>query len=101
MIKVLFDVILSILTFIIQVICLPINALINVNIPDLAPKMEYVASNLSTIFTGVTWGLGVIPPVLLTTLLFILSVEVARHTIYVSYHGISLVLEVIQKLKFW
>ena len=97
----LFNIILSTLASLIQIVLIPINALINVTLPNISGKISELGTNLSLLFTGIGWGLGVVPPVVLATLLFIISVEIARHTIFISTHIISLILDLIQRIKFW
>lgn len=96
-----FNFILSLLASLIQIVVWPINQIIINLLPDFSDKLAFIGENLTTLFTGVTWGLGVIPPVVLTTLLFILSVEIARYSIYISTHVISLVFLIIRRIKFW
>lgn len=99
--KGLFDLILSILASLIQIIILPINLLITSLLPDLSEKILEVSNNIETLFTSLTWALGVVPSSVIVTLLFILSVEIARHTIFVSTHIISLMFNIIRRIKFW
>lgn len=96
-----FNYILSILSSLIQIVVWPINQIIINLLPDFSDKLTFIGQNLSTLFTGVTWGLGVIPPVILTTLLFILSIEIVRYHIYISTHIISLIFLIIRRIKFW
>lgn len=101
MVKILFNVILNILASMIQIVIFPLNQIIINLLPNLSDKILEVSNSLSALFTGITWGLGVIPPPILITLLFILSVEIARHTIFVSTHIFSLIFDIIRKIKFW
>lgn len=101
MIQTLFNGILNILTSIIQIIVLPINALITSTLPDLSSKITELTNGISTLFTGATWGISVIPHTLLVTLLFIISVEIAKYSIFISTHVISLILNIIKRIKFW
>lgn len=101
MTQILFNAILVILTSLIQIVVLPINLLITNTMPDLSEKIIEISNNIETLFTSLTWSLGVVPSSVIATLLFILSVEIARHTIFISTHVITLVLSVIRRIKFW
>lgn len=93
--------ILGILSIIIKIIVWPINQVIINTMPDISQKLSDLGTNISTLFSSVNWALGVVPSPLIITLLFILSVEVARHTIFVSTHIVGKIFELIRKLKFW
>lgn len=101
MVQAFFNVILGSLASIIQVVCWPTNKAINLALPNLSEKIVEVSENISLLFANGTWALGLIPKTLLITLLFILSVEIARHTIFVSTHVISLIWDIIRRIKFW
>lgn len=101
MVKIFFDVVLGVLASLIQIVILPMNLLITNLLPDLSEKILEVSNNIETLFTSLTWALGVVPSSVIVTLLFILSVEIARHTIFVSTHIITLMFNVIRRIKFW
>ena len=101
MFKLLFNGITSILSNLLSVICWPINQLIETILPDFSDKITFITDNLSVIFSGLTWAISILPPVLITTLIFILTLEVAKHTIFTSTHALVKVWNLIQKIKFW
>lgn len=101
MFKALFKVIFNLLATIIQLVCLPLNLIITNALPDLTTKINQIANTINDIFSTLTWALGLIPDALVETLLFIVTVEIAKHTIFVSTHTLIKVWTVIQKLKFW
>jgi len=101
MLQQIFQFILSLIASLIQVIVWQINQIITALLPDLSDKIVYVSNNLATLFTGFTWGIGLIPPVVVTTLLFIISVEIARYSIFISTHLISKIFLIIRRIKFW
>lgn len=101
MFKALFKLIFNLLATIIQVVCLPLNLVITNALPDLTTKINQVTNTINDIFSTLTWALGLIPDVLVETLLFIVTVEIAKHTIFVSTHTLTKIWTVIQKLKFW
>lgn len=101
MFKALFNIIINMLASVIQIIVWPINSLITSALPDLSSKIEEVTNTLNTVFNSLGWALGLIPEPLLATLTFIIGVEIAKHTIYISSHSLISVWNVLQKIKFW
>lgn len=101
MFKLLFNGITSILANLLSVIFWPINQVIETILPDFSDKITFITDNLSVIFSGLTWAISILPPVVITTLIFILTLEVAKHTIFTSTHALIKVWNLIQKIKFW
>lgn len=101
MFKALFNIILNMLATVIQIVCWPINAVISSTLPDISGKILEVTNTLNSVFDAITWALGLLPPLVIETLLFIISIEVAKHTIFVSTHMLLKVWNVMQKIKFW
>lgn len=91
----------NLLATIVQVVCLPLNYAITSSMPDLSSKITQVTNSLANLFNSITWGLGLLPDLVVETLLFIVSVEIAKHTIYVSTHTLIKVWNLVQKIKFW
>jgi len=86
---------------VIQIIVWPINEIISNTLPDISSKVLEVTGVFSTIFSSMSWALGLIPQPLLTTIIFIIGVEIAKHTIFRSTHLLINVWNVFQKIKFW
>lgn len=101
MFKALFKIIINLLATIIQLIVWPINQLISATLPDLTTKISDVNSTITNVFNSMTWALGLLPPIIIETLLFIITIEIAKHTIYISTHTLVKVWNVLQKIKFW
>lgn len=101
MFKALFKLIINLLATVIQLICWPVNTLITNLLPDLSSKITQVTDTLNNVFNSITWALGLIPPVVTETILFILTIEIIKHTIYISTHTLVKVWNVLQKIKFW
>ncbi len=97
----LFTFIINILISLVKVICVPLNLLFTTLMPNISDKVLELTSNINDLFVGVFWGLGALPNTLLVTLLFILSIEVARFTIYVSTLSIQWIFRLIKNIKFW
>lgn len=101
MFKALFDIILNMLATIIQIIVWPVNALISSTLPDLSTQILNVTNTLNSVFDSITWALGLIPTPIIVVLLFIVGVEIAKHTIFISTHTLIKVWTVLDKIKFW
>lgn len=101
MFKALFKIIIDLLATLIQIVVWPVNIVISNTLPDLSDKILSVTNTLNSVFDSITWGLGILPNILVETLLFILLVEIAKHTIYVSTHTLIKVWNILQKIKFW
>lgn len=89
------------LASLIQLLCWPLNQIISSALPDLSDKITYVTSTINTVFNSLSWGLGLLPSAVIEVLLFIVLVEIAKHTIFKSTHMLVKVWNVIQKIKFW
>ena len=101
MFKALFSLVFNLLATIIQAICYPLNLIITNALPDLSSKINEVTNGIGNLFSTLTWALGLIPNPIVETLLFIITVEVAKHTIFFFFHTLTKIWTVIQKLKFW
>lgn len=101
MIEKIFNVIINLLGSLVQLICFPINAAIVKLMPDLSLNIVEINNNIGTLFDSITWGLGLIPGILKTTLILIVSMEIVRFNIYISTKGILAVINIVKKLKFW
>lgn len=101
MIQAIFRFLMNLLATVIQIIVWPINQLIVATMPDLSSKIQEVSNTISTVFDSIGWALGLIPDSLLATLIFILTIEIAKHTIFTSTHALIKVWNVLEKIKFW
>lgn len=101
MFKALFNIILNMLATIIQIVCWPINALIAAALPDLSSSILQVTNTLNNVFDAITWPLGLLPDIVISTLLIIIGIEIAKHTIFVSTHSLIKLWNLFQKIKFW
>lgn len=101
MFKALFNIIINLVATVVQLITFPLNAIIVQALPDFSNKITEVTETLSSVFSSMFWAIGLLPTPIIITLLFILSVEIAKHTIYISTHTLIKVWAIIQKIKFW
>lgn len=101
MFKSLFNVIINMIATVIQLIVWPINQIIVNAMPDVSDKILQVSTTFSSVFDVITWALGLFPSIVIETMLFIVTIEIAKHTIYISTHTLIKVWNVFQKIKFW
>lgn len=101
MIKALLNGILTAITQIINLVCLPIDTLITNAFPDLTTSIDKGISGIDQLFSNISYALGFVPSSLIETLILILTLQIAFITLMISYHGITRVYNVIQKIKFW
>lgn len=101
MVKALLNVLINLIATIIQIICWPVNSLISAALPDMSNKILSITNTFNSVFDSITWSIGLIPAPIIEVLLFVLLVEVAKHTIFVSTHVLVKVWNVFQKIKFW
>lgn len=101
MFQALFNIILNLLATIVQIVCYPLNLAITNALPDISDKLSTLSSQLSNLFGNFSWAIGWIPLIFREIIVFIIVVEVAKYTCYISIHGIIKVWNLFQKLKFW
>lgn len=101
MFKTLFNILINLLATVLQIVVWPINEILRATLPDLSSQIVSVTSTLSTVFNSMTWALGLVPVPIIQALLFIIVVEIAKHTIRISTHTLIKVWNVLQKIKFW
>lgn len=96
-----FNFLLQIIMSIVQLICLPINALFNNVFPDFSEKLSQISSALNVAFGSISWAISIVPPMVRSTLLFIFTIELSMLVIMKSTHATSRAWSILQKLKFW
>lgn len=101
MIQAIFQFLLNAIASVIQIIAWPINFTIEQTMPVLDTSINLITNVLSNIFEPIYWAIGLVPPSIINTLTIILSIEIAKHTIFASTHGLIKVWNLFQKIKFW
>lgn len=97
----LFNLILTLLSTVVQIVLLPLNLLFSGVFPDLTDKIQDVVQGFADAMSGLSWAISVIPPIIRTTLLFIFGIEVSLFVILKSTRMTAKLWKVIQKLKLW
>lgn len=101
MFKILLDILLGLVATIIQIVVWPINALMSNFLPDISTAILNVTTTLTSVFNGMSWAISGIPTTLKVTLLFMLGIEIAKHTIFNNTYMLTRVWTIFQKIKFW
>lgn len=101
MAKALLNVIMNLLASVLQLVTYPLGQLINAALPDLANKINETTSIIINFISGLGWAVDILPPSVKTFLIFILGLEIARHTIFKSTHALIKLYNLFQKIKFW
>lgn len=86
---------------IVQIVLIPYNLIFTNVLPDLTQQINQVTNGISQLFIGIGWALGLLPPGILPVLIFIITIEICKHTIWANAHAITKVWLVLQKIKFW
>lgn len=101
MFKILFNIVFSIIGVILGIVLAPINAILVTLFPDIASTISTLSQTLSSLFSNFSWALGLVPEPLVTTVLTIISFEIAKHTIYQATHLVIRMWGLIQRIKVW
>ena len=101
MFKSLFNIIINMLASVIQIIVWPVNQIISSALPDLSDKINSVTTVFNSVFNTISWAVSILPPVVIESILFIISVEVVMLAIHKSTHALTKVWSILQKIKFW
>ncbi|MBQ3021685.1 MAG: hypothetical protein IJD92_05640 [Bacilli bacterium] len=96
-----FNFLLTIIMTIVQLICLPLNALFENVFPDFSSKLESINSGLTVAYSSLSWAISIIPPMVREVLIFIFTIELSMLAIMKSTHLTAKVWNILQKLKFW
>lgn len=101
MIQLLFNSLIKLLIGLVKILVLPLNLLISTALPDLSSHITTTTNTITQFFTNLAWALSIVPTGILNTLAFILLIEIAKHTIYMSTHALIKMWNIFQKIKFW
>lgn len=101
MIQLILNIFLTLISTVVQVVSYPINLLISELFPSVSTWIVSVNNVLDTVFNAITWGLGLIPTPIIAVLIFIIAVEIGKHTVFLSTHLLLRIWNVFQKVKFW
>lgn len=101
MFNLLISLIINLIASIIQLVMTPFNLVIVNAMPNISDKILQVTNGIPQIVNYMNFALGFVPPGIITVMLFILTCEIAKHTIFTSTHVLVKVWNILQKIKFW
>lgn len=101
MFKILFNLIFSIIGVILGIVLLPINAILVTLFPGIGETISTLSNTLASLFSNFSWALGLIPETLLSTVVLILTFEIAKHTIYSATYLVIELWSLIKRIKVW
>lgn len=101
MLQFIFNFIINFLISVVQFVTAGLNLILEQYLPDLSSSIVTTMASITGFFNNLTWPLSLVPTGILNTLVFILTIEIARHTIYISTHVLIRVWNLFQKVKFW
>lgn len=92
----------SLLISLLNVILLPINALVENLLPDLTNLINTFNLFITTFFNEkLGYFFHFLPPITSTVIILWLTIVIGYYTIFYSYLAISKIWTLIQKIKFW
>ncbi len=96
-----FNLILTLLATVLQVILLPVNSLFNNVFPSLTQNINNVVNGFSQAMSQIGWVLSLIPQPVKTSILLIFTIEVSIIVIMKSTRLTAKLWKLLQKIKFW
>lgn len=102
MIKLFFKLFLALITGIVNVFLLPVNALISNVFPDFTTLVANFTTGIQVFFTDTVSYFGnFLPPLTKELILLYLSILLIHYTLSIGVHAIMKVIHVIKALKIW
>lgn len=102
MIKALINGLLKIITSILNVFLLPINALFENLFPDMSNSISTFNNFVNTYVGGtLSYFFSILPPIFRGLLVIWFTFLISYYTVYYTYNGLIKIWGIIQKIKFW
>lgn len=102
MIKALLNGLLSIITSLLNIFLLPVNALLENVFPDMSNAISTFNTFVNTYVGGtLSYFFSILPPTFRNILALWFTFVIAYYGIYYTYTGIIKIWSIIQKIKFW
>lgn len=101
MINAIFTGLLTIMTNLVSAVCYIPNQIINATLPSISAQILQASEGIHTITYAMVWATGLVPRPIIVTLVFILTIEIAKHTIFMSTDKLVKLWNILQKIKFW
>lgn len=96
-----FNFIINSIIHIVQYFTASFNLLFVTYLPDFSQQILNVSTTITSFFNTLSWPLSIIPTGIGNTLILILTIEIARHTIHLSTYAIIRLWNLFRRLKFW
>lgn len=94
--------ILSVISKLITILLIPVNALFVNLFPDMTNAIATFNSFVSTYLgNNLSYFFSIFPPIFRTLLVLWFTFSISYYTIYYTYKGFLKIFNIIQKLKFW
>lgn len=78
------------------------NLLISTYLPDISNQIINITTTITSFFVNaLSWPLSILPQGILNTLILILTIELARHTIHFGTYAFIRLWNLFRRLKFW
>lgn len=102
LIKALLNGILNVITSLLNIFLLPINALIENIFPDMSSAISTFNNFINNYVGGtLSYFFSILPPIFRGLLVLWFTFVIAYYSVYYSYLAIIKIWNVIQKIKFW
>lgn len=101
LISMLFNFLLGLVATVLQLVCMPVNAIITNLLPDVSNSIMQVTTGVNNLMTSLPWALSVLPATFITTLVVCWGIRLAVSNISISTRTLIKVWNVFQKVKFW
>lgn len=97
----LFNLMLNLISTIIQIIVFPLNAIITGLLPDVSQSITSTVNGFTQLFSHLGWAINLLPETFIDILLVILTIRLAVMFIGNNTRRLINVWNVLQKIKFW
>lgn len=102
LIKALLNGILNVITSLLNIFLLPINALIENIFPDMSSAINTFNNFINNYVGGtLSYFFSILPPIFRGLLVLWFTFVIAYYSVYYSYLAIIKIWNIIQKIKFW
>lgn len=101
MFQALFNLILGLLSTILQIILLPFNTLLAQFLPDLSAQISSIVPAITDAMAFIPWVLSMIPSPIRSAIQFSLVLAIVKYSVSLVARNSTKVWNVIQKIKFW
>lgn len=100
--KVLLKVVLKLISSILSIILLPINALLVTFVPDFSTYITIFNNNIARFFgNSLAWFFSILPPITKDLIFLYLSFLIVYYSVTYTAHLIYKIFIIIKRIKFW